>query len=193
MSRRNALTTTVESDETLLNAATYPAAAQAYLQARGGGFVLALAAGKKGGVSFEASPEQFGAWLRYFEKIKYFGMASFMRIHHSRIDACFTVPAEWPHQFDMRQATVQDDHYNGQVFKKGYRPVRVEMADAAQRLATVAAWRSKLPRDPRKPQAPPEPEKPFLSGDDIKTPAAPLSDEMKVFLASQGLYPRAST
>lgn len=107
-----------------------------------GGAVISLAEGKSQGVEWTANPRQWGAWRSYMAK---------RRISTKFMDArgkegkCWTVPAPWPHDFDS-DASVQDDHDAANWFMRNYRPERMDLASAAKRAATVAAYHSKMPK-----------------------------------------------
>lgn len=107
-----------------------------------GGAVISLAEGKSQGVEWTANPRQWGAWRSYMAK---------RRISTKFMDArgkegkCWTVPAPWPHEFDS-DASVQDDHDAANWFMRNYRPERMDLASAAKRAATVAAYHSKMPK-----------------------------------------------
>lgn len=135
--------------QTAQNAAAaenYLKAAKAFVLAREGGFLIALAPGKKQGAEFAASVRQWGAWRAYFKTIGHRQMVRFMDWWGTEKNACLTVPAEWPHLFDAA-ATVQGDHEAGERFARNHRPERIDIANQARRMATVAAYRSRLPQD----------------------------------------------
>lgn len=140
----------------------YLAMGKAWIATKGG-FVLGLEAGECQGVAFGQSPRQWGAWRAYFKErgIK----TTFMDAKALATAAnkqtvnphCYTVPTEWPHEFDS-EATVQGDHEAGNWFMRNWRPPSPEMADAAQRAITAAKyrkWAQDTLRD-KMPDVPPE-------------------------------------
>lgn len=58
----------------------------------------------------------------------------------SKNSHCWTVPTEWPHEFDT-EATVQGDYEAGNWFMRNWRPPKLELADAARRAITATAYR----------------------------------------------------
>lgn len=108
-----------------------------------GGAIVALADGKAQGVEWTANPRQWGAWRAYMAQRKI--SVKFMDAR-GKEGKCWTVPAPWPHEFDS-DATVQDDHDAANWFMRNYRPERLDLASAAQRAATVAAFRNRMPRE----------------------------------------------
>jgi hypothetical protein len=114
------------------------------------GFLIALKDGSNQGIGYRLSPEQWGAWRMYFTDR---GISvKFMDVQ-GKAGKCFTVPAEWPHKFDS-DAMIQRDHEVGNWFMNNYRAENVEYADAASRLSTVAAARSRFPRPPKAEKTP---------------------------------------
>lgn len=153
----------------MITAETYSETAQAFLKARRdakkpAGAVIALFPGKKGGVEFDAQIGPWGAWRAYWKRIGHKGMVRWMDVaaaaKESAKDFCLTVPMLWPHEFDMETATVQDDHEIAEAFRRNYRPPKVHLADAAQRAATVAAYKASIPKEARRGSWSPEQEAP---------------------------------
>lgn len=111
-----------------------------------GGVVLGLEAGQCQGVEFGQSPRQWGAWRNYFKErgIKTTFMdAKLLATVQNRQTVnphCYTVPTEWPHEFDA-EATVQGDHEAGNWFMRNWRPADPVMADAVQRAITAAKYK----------------------------------------------------
>jgi hypothetical protein len=106
-----------------------------------GGAVIGLADGKSQGVEWTANPRQWGAWRAYLTSRKI--SVKFMDAR-GKEGKCWTVPAAWPHEFDS-DATVQADQEAANWFMRNYRPERLDLASAAQRAATVAAMKAKMP------------------------------------------------
>ena len=141
-----------------MNSETYLKLGKAWIAERGG-FVLGLEDGECQGVKFTQSPRQWGAWRAYFKERDM--KTTFMDAKAQATAAnkltvnphCFTVPTEWPHEFDS-EATVQGDHAAGNLFMRNWRPPNPIMADAAQRAITAAKYkkwaadtlRDKLPK-----------------------------------------------
>lgn len=107
-----------------------------------GGAIVALADGVSQGVEWKANPRHWGAWRAYFAK---------RRIPTKFMDArgkegkCWTVPAAWPSEFDG-DATVQEEGAAADWFMRNYRPERLDLASAAKRAATVAAYKTRMPK-----------------------------------------------
>jgi len=123
-----------------INATNYGEIAKAFAAAKGTAVALALADGFHAGVPVKERIPQWGAWRAYFRERDI--PVTFMDAMATAGKA-FTVPTEWPHEFDS-EATVQSDHDAGQSFRRNHRPVRRDMADAATRIATVAAAKSRM-------------------------------------------------
>lgn len=145
-----------------INAETYLTMGGAWINAKGG-FVMGLEEGELQGVKFGQSPRQWGAWRAYFKErgIKTTFMDSKALATAANKLAvnphCWTVPTEWPHEFDS-EATVQGDHEAGNWFMRNWRPPNPVMADAAQRAITAAKykrWATTL-RGDTMPDVPPE-------------------------------------
>ncbi|HLO79193.1 MAG TPA: hypothetical protein VK196_22270 [Magnetospirillum sp.] len=140
-----------------------------------GGFVLGLAEGELQGVPIPQTPRQWGAWRAYFKE---------RRIPTAFMDAkakltaenkltknphCWTVPTEWPHEFDP-EATVQGDHEAGNWFMRNWRPPSPVMADAAQRAITAAKfkrWYEQTRRADAPDLPPEEPKGQFIDRDKL--------------------------
>lgn len=106
-----------------------------------GGAVIGLADGKSQGTEWTANPRQWGAWRAYLASRKI--SVKFMDAR-GKEGKCWTVPAAWPHEFDS-DATVQGDQEAANWFMRNYRPERLDLASAAKRQATVAAYKAKMP------------------------------------------------
>jgi hypothetical protein len=128
-----------------INAETYSKLGKAWIETKGG-FLLGLEEGECQGVKFGQSPRQWGAWRAYFKER---GIPTAFMDAKARATAankqtvnphCWTVPTEWPHEFDS-EATVQGDHEAGNWFMRNWRPPDPVMADAARRATTAAAYR----------------------------------------------------
>lgn len=126
-----------------MNAETYKKLGGAWIATKGG-FVLGLAEGELQGVKIPFTPRQWGAWRAYFKER---GIPTSFMDAKAKLTAenkltknphCWTVPTEWPHEFDT-EATVQGDHEAGNWFMRNWRPPNPAYADAAQRAATAAA------------------------------------------------------
>lgn len=120
---------------------------RSFMGSRGGsGFVIATENGKWQGVAYSQTLRQWGAWLAFFRSRK---------IPHSAMlnREFYTVPAEWPHEFTT-DATVQEDHRLGDAFQKKWLNDRAneheKYGTAAQRLATITAFKAQVPRETRK-------------------------------------------
>jgi hypothetical protein len=107
-----------------------------------GGAIIALADGKSQGMEWQANPRQWGAWRAYLASRKI--STKFMDAR-GKEGKCWTVPAGWPHEFDG-DATVQGDQEAANWFMRNYRPERLDLASAAKRAATVAAYKSQMPK-----------------------------------------------
>lgn len=128
-----------------MNAETYQKLGGAWI-ATNGGFVLGLAEGELQGVKIPQTPRQWGAWRAYFKDR---GIPTAFMDAKAKLTAenkltknphCWTVPTEWPHEFDT-EATVQGDHEAGNWFMRNWRPPNPVMADAAQRIITASKYR----------------------------------------------------
>lgn len=134
-----------------INRSNWAEAAKTYMARHGGeGFVIALKDGEHKGVQFKASTVQWGAWRAYM-KARGIGTtfmdqkAQLTFTDNTLVNAhCWTVPAEWPHEFDA-EATVQGDYRAGEQFARGFRPERPDMAAKVQREATVLAFKRRMP------------------------------------------------
>ncbi len=98
---------------------------------------MALADGKSGTMDYHANPRQFGAWRAYFKARR---IPTHFMDRQGQAGKPWTVPAEWPHEFDA-DASVQADHEAGERFMRNYRPENKVYASEARRMATVAAFR----------------------------------------------------
>ena len=130
----------------------WPVLGGAFIHDKGCGHVLALAPLKNQHGEFNATVAQWGAW-RHYMKARGIPTAFMDSVAKSLNGDGFpnkvwTAPAEWPHLFDS-DATVQEDHEEGEVFRRGYRPEKRHLADAATRQATVAANRLRIPFEPK--------------------------------------------
>ena len=86
-----------------VTAASYPALAKGYEEGRGSvGFMIApkTTTTRHGGIAAKTTDE-WGAWLAYFIKIG--KSTKFMESQ-----GYYTVPAQWPHQFDVNQSPDTD-------------------------------------------------------------------------------------
>lgn len=110
-----------------------------------GGAIIALVDGKSQGEEWTAAARQWGAWRAYFSKRKI--KTTFMDAR-GKEGKCWTVPAGWPHEFDG-DATVQDDQEAANWFMRNFRPERLDLASAAKRAATIAAYKARPPVDPK--------------------------------------------
>lgn len=128
-----------------MNAETYQKLGGAWIATKGG-FVLGLAEGELQGVKIPQTPRQWGAWRAYFKDR---GIPTAFMDAKAKLTAenkltknphCWTVPTEWPHEFDT-EATVQGDHEAGNWFMRNWRPPNPAMADAAQRIITASKYR----------------------------------------------------
>lgn len=132
---------TRKASQSRINAENYAEIAKAFAASHGSAVALALADGFHDGVAIRERIPQWGAWRAYFRE---------RRIPVAFMDAMatagksFTVPAEWPHEFDG-EATVQSDHQAGQAFRRNHRPERRDIGDAAHRKAVVAAAKTRMP------------------------------------------------
>lgn len=128
-----------------MNPETFLKLGRAWIDTKGG-FVLGLAEGECQGVKIPFTPRQWGAWRAYFRErgIKTAFMdAKAKATAENKLAVnphCWTVPTEWPHEFDT-EATVQGDHEAGNWFMRNWRPPNPVMADAAQRAITAAKAR----------------------------------------------------
>jgi hypothetical protein len=122
-----------------VTAENYQEVGSAFIGAYGGA-IIALADGKSQGAEWTANPRQWGAWRAYLAARKI--PIKFMDAR-GKEGKCWTVPAAWPHEFDG-DATVQADQEAANWFMRNYRPERLDLAAAAKRAATVAAYRQSL-------------------------------------------------
>lgn len=109
--------------------------------ARGGeGFVIALKDGSIQGFEYKQALRQWGAWLAYFKRMHH-------KIQLMSQREFYTVPAEWPHLFDV-SATVQLDHATGEHFGKNHivqeAKWRRQDESIAQKQAAVLAGRMRM-------------------------------------------------
>lgn len=116
--------------------------------------IVSLADGKSQDLEWTANPRQWGAWRAYMARRKI--STKFMDAR-GKEGKCWTVPAAWPHEFDS-DASVQDDHDAANWFMRNYRPERLDLASAAKRAATVAAYQAKMPKPHAYGRYEPEPE-----------------------------------
>lgn len=103
-----------------VTAETYATKALAFMQANGGaGFVICIRQRQIGAETFPARPRQWAAWVSYFRRLG-------KRVWCAESQGHYTVPAEWPHEFDAA-ATMQGDYAAADAFEaKGYpEPKRV--------------------------------------------------------------------
>lgn len=128
-----------------MNAETFRKLGGAWIATKGG-FVMGLAEGELQGVKIPFTPRQWGAWRAYFKDR---GIPTSFMDAKAKLTAenklsknphCWTVPTEWPHEFDT-EATVQGDHEAGNWFMRNWRPPNPVLADAAQRAITATKYR----------------------------------------------------
>lgn len=150
-----------------MNAETYLKLGKAMI-AEKGGFVLGLEEGELQGVKFGQSPRQWGAWRMYFKER---GIPTAFMDARAKATAankqsanphCWTVPTEWPHEFDS-EATVQGDHQAGNWFMRNWREPDPVLASAAQRAITAASHRKWVRENLAKDTLPEQP-----AGNDLK-------------------------
>lgn len=145
-----------------INSENYLKLGKAWIEAKGG-FVMGLIEGECQGVRFPQAPRQWGAWRAY---LKERGIKTTFMDARAKATAeskavvntvCWTVPTEWPHEFDS-EATVQGDHAAGNLFMRNWRPPNPVYADAAQRAITALKYKrwSETVRKPVKPDVEPE-------------------------------------
>lgn len=155
-----------------MNSETYRKLGKAWIEAKGG-FVLGLAEGELQGVKIPFTPRQWGAWRAYFKERGIptgFMDAKAKATAENKLTAnphCWTVPTEWPHEFDT-EATVQRDHEAGNWFMRNWRPPSPVMADAAQRAIHAAKfkrWYEQSKRDTTPDMLPDEPNGQFIDRD----------------------------
>jgi hypothetical protein len=145
-----------------MNPEAYLTMGKAWIATKGG-FVMGLEEGECQGVKFPQAPRQWGAWRAYYRErgIKTTFMdAKALATAANKLAVnphCWTVPTEWPHEFDS-EATVQGDHEAGNWFMRNWRPPDPKLADAAQRAITAAKykkWATETLRD-KLPDVPPD-------------------------------------
>lgn len=128
-----------------------------------GAFVVALEETKVQHDIFPATLRQWGAWRAYFRRVK-------IPTRLMEAKKIYTVPAEWPHMFDAG-ASMADDFDAGINFERHVadrvRRERSTFVDKAQKAATVAAYRSSFPRQPKAPLVP---------KDHLEAPKEPLGE-----------------
>lgn len=149
----------------MITAETFTEAAKTFMDVRrkagkDAGAVICLNKSKRGADIHEPQVGPWGAWRAYWKRLNYGRMVRFMDARCNDKDFVLTVPMLWPHEFDMEQTTVQQDHEAAEAFRRNYRPPRLDLADAVQRAATVAAWRASIPKDAKRGQWSPESEIP---------------------------------
>jgi hypothetical protein len=154
-----------------MNAETYLKLGKAMI-AEKGEFVLGLEDGECQGVKFGQSPRQWGAWRAYFKER---GIPTAFMDAKAKATAtnnltvnphCWTVPTEWPHEFDS-EATVQGDHEAGNWFMRNWRSPDPIMADAAQRAVTAASYRKWARENLAKDILPEQSQEPDLKYNDL--------------------------
>lgn len=91
------------------------------------------------GIEIPATPRQWGAWRAW--RVARGLPVAFMDMQ-AKANKAWTVPAEWPHEFDAG-ATVQGDNEAGDRFLRNRRDERPDMRDQAARLIQAATWREK--------------------------------------------------
>ena len=122
-----------------VTASNWQEVASAFIGAYGGA-IVSVADGKAADLEWTASPRQWGAWRAYLVKR---GINVKFMDARGKEGKCWTVPADWPHNFDS-DATVQDDQQAAEWFMRNFRPERLDLASAAKRAATVAAYRNRM-------------------------------------------------
>jgi hypothetical protein len=154
-----------------INAETYKKLGGAMI-AEKGGFVLGLEEGECQGVKIPQTPRQWGAWRAYFKER---GIPTTFMDAKAKATAtntltvnphCWTVPTEWPHEFDS-EATVQGDHEAGNWFMWSWRPPNPVMADAARREITAASYRKWARENLAKDALPDQSQTPELKYNDL--------------------------
>lgn len=165
-----------------MNPETYQKLGGAWIATKGG-FVLGLEEGELQGVKIPQTPRQWGAWRAYFRERDI--PTSFMDAKAkataenklAKNPHCWTVPTEWPHEFDT-EATVQGDHEAGNRFMRNWRPPNPVMADAARREVTAAAYR-KWAKQNLRDTLPEQPSTPELKYNDYDELLANYEKDMK--------------
>ena len=153
-----------------INAETYLKLGGAMIKEKGG-FVLGLEEGECQGVKIPLTPRQWGAWRAYFKERSIptaFMDAKAKATADNKLTVsphCWTVPTEWPHEFDS-EATVQGDHEAGNWFMRNWRPPNPVMADMAQRAITAASHRKWVRENLNRDVLPEQPETPDLKFND---------------------------
>jgi hypothetical protein len=133
-----------------VTAENYLTKANLFLKIAGTGFLIALKDGVNQGTRYHLTAAQWGAWRAYYSERKI--SVKFMDVQ-GKAGNCWTVPAEWPHLFDL-DASVQRDHEVGEWFKDNYRAESHHYADAATKAATVAAMRLRFPQGQKRKATP---------------------------------------
>jgi hypothetical protein len=113
----------------------YLSKANDFHKMRGTGFLIALKQGKTQGVDYEETPAQWAAWRHYFVLRKI--SVTFMD-RQGRDGKCWTVPAEWPSQFDS-DVTTNDDYQAGEYFVSTRKSEHPYNTEAVIKRATVKA------------------------------------------------------
>ncbi len=94
------------------------------------GFVIALRKVRKGDTNHPATVKQWGAWFAYFQSK---GISTkFMETRDY-----YTVPAEWPHQFDA-DAPVSADYSVGEEFSRRHHKERARLKLVAEQKTVPA-------------------------------------------------------
>lgn len=107
-----------------------------YMTLAGKGSIVARWSGNCQGVRYEADPKRWGAWLAYFKrkgmKTAFFESRDF-----------YTVPADWPHQFDADVSLSEDTEAGEAHLLKVRRDQarRFDIDAAAKRVAVERRWR----------------------------------------------------
>jgi hypothetical protein len=111
----------------------------------GKGFFLTLKPRWVHGELQRSSIRQWGAWRAWFKSKKISTVWMDAVAKGAGKHGGFSVPAEWPHMFDM-QATLVGDHIAGNAFYDHYEPeIEFEQLPVEKRRAVVEAARMAFP------------------------------------------------
>jgi hypothetical protein len=99
----------------MINRNTYARLAQEFIKARGKGFLIASRFIRAKGEAIEKTTDEWGAWLAYFFRL---GVKTALM----EAKGYYTVPAQWPHEFDKNQTPEEDyeaaRHYRERLHRR---------------------------------------------------------------------------
>lgn len=129
-----------------ITAENYAEKAKAFITLKGSSALVACRSGSCQGVRYEADLKRWGAWLSYFKWLK-------CKTHFMESREFYTVPADWPHQFDAGM-TMEADVEAGEIYLGEVRRKIAKQFDTDRLIkgAAVKRWRTDKWKGPTPPE-----------------------------------------